>query len=209
MLRLSLILLARPLPVDDECQDSRWRWCKGCLGALDGTHIEARVPDSDKGSYRNRKGQISTKVPPMVVYCVMLYIDLRALKFQGYHLKEWDRGNGGPQSPHELFNLRHASARNVIERTFGLLKTRWGILRSSSYYPIRVQNQIIVACCLLHNFVRMEMPDDPLEGELSDEVDMPVDHGIEVVSTLDAIPQWTSWRDALAIDMYTEWTRRR
>ncbi|KAL0396475.1 UNVERIFIED_CONTAM: hypothetical protein Scaly_0095900 [Sesamum calycinum] len=80
-----------------------------------------------------------------------------------YHLKEWDRGTGGPQSPRELFNLRHASARNVIERTFGLLKTRWGILRSPSYYPIRVQNQIIVACCLLHNFVRMEMLDDPLE----------------------------------------------
>ncbi|KAL0430948.1 UNVERIFIED_CONTAM: hypothetical protein Sradi_0720800, partial [Sesamum radiatum] len=54
-----------------------------------------------------------------------------------YHLKEWDRGTGGPQSSRELFNLRHASARNVIERTFGLLKTRWGILRSPSYYPIR------------------------------------------------------------------------
>ncbi|KAL0423177.1 UNVERIFIED_CONTAM: hypothetical protein Sradi_0852500 [Sesamum radiatum] len=105
-----------------------------------------------------------------------------------YHLKEWDRGTGGPQSPRELFNLRHASARNVIERTFGLLKTRWGILRSPSYYPIRFQNQIIVACCLLHNFVRMEMPDDPFEGELPDEVDMSIDHEIEVVSTLDATP---------------------
>ncbi|KAL0296201.1 UNVERIFIED_CONTAM: hypothetical protein Sradi_6672200 [Sesamum radiatum] len=126
-----------------------------------------------------------------------------------YHLKEWDRGYGGPQFPRELFNPRHASARNVIERTFGLLKTRWGILRSPSYYPIRVQNQIIVACCLLHNFVRMEMPDDPLEGKLPDEADMPVDHGVEVVSTLDATPQWTFWRDALATDMYTEWTHRR
>ncbi|KAL0340077.1 UNVERIFIED_CONTAM: hypothetical protein Sradi_4524500 [Sesamum radiatum] len=93
-----------------------------------------------------------------------------------YHLKKWDRGNGGPQAPRELFNLRHASTQNVIERTFGLLKTCWGILRSPSYYPIKVQNQIIVACCLLHNFLRMEMPDDPLEGELPDEVDMPIDH---------------------------------
>ncbi|KAL0382915.1 UNVERIFIED_CONTAM: hypothetical protein Scaly_0578800 [Sesamum calycinum] len=62
VLRLSLILLARPLPVDDECQDSRWRWIKGCLGALDGTLIEVRVPDSDKERYRNRKGQISTNI---------------------------------------------------------------------------------------------------------------------------------------------------
>ncbi|KAL0301353.1 UNVERIFIED_CONTAM: hypothetical protein Sradi_6412100 [Sesamum radiatum] len=252
VLRLSSILLARPLPVDDECQDSRWRWFKGCLGALDGTHIEVCVPDSDKGRYRNRKGQISTNVLGLCnIEGMFTYVlsgwegsaaDGRVLRdavhrpagvkvptgnyylcdngygnvegfltpYRGvrYHLKEWDRGNGGPQCPRELFNLRHASARNVIERTFGLLKTRWGILRSPSYYPIRVQNQIIVACCLLHNFVRMEMPDDPLEGELPNEADMPVDHVIEVVSTLDATPQWTAWRDALATDMYTEWTHR-
>ncbi|KAL0358372.1 UNVERIFIED_CONTAM: hypothetical protein Sangu_0686600, partial [Sesamum angustifolium] len=36
--------------------------CEGCLGALDGTLIEVRVPDSDKGRYRNRRGQISTNV---------------------------------------------------------------------------------------------------------------------------------------------------
>ncbi|KAL0404489.1 UNVERIFIED_CONTAM: hypothetical protein Sradi_2089700 [Sesamum radiatum] len=34
----------------------------GCLGALDGTHVEVRVPNSDKGRYRNRKGQVSTNV---------------------------------------------------------------------------------------------------------------------------------------------------
>ncbi|KAL0301864.1 UNVERIFIED_CONTAM: hypothetical protein Sradi_6463200, partial [Sesamum radiatum] len=35
---------------------------QGCLVALDGTHIEVRVPDSDKGRYQNKKGQISTNV---------------------------------------------------------------------------------------------------------------------------------------------------
>ncbi|GFP81874.1 putative nuclease harbi1 [Phtheirospermum japonicum] len=38
-----------------------------------------------------------------------------------YHLKEWE-GNT-PTNYKELYNLRHSSARNVIERTFGLLKT--------------------------------------------------------------------------------------
>ncbi|KAL0352271.1 UNVERIFIED_CONTAM: hypothetical protein Scaly_1615800 [Sesamum calycinum] len=126
-----------------------------------------------------------------------------------YHLKEWDRSTRGPQSPQELFNLRHASARNMIEQTFGLLKTRWGILRSPPYYLIRVQNQIIVAYCLLHNFIRMEMPDAPLELELPDEVDTSNDHIIDFMSTLDATPQWTSWRDELATNMYTEWICRR
>ncbi|KAL0295555.1 UNVERIFIED_CONTAM: hypothetical protein Sangu_2507200 [Sesamum angustifolium] len=41
-----------------------------------------------------------------------------------YHLREWDRGTGGPRNKEELFNLKHSSARNVIERTFGLLKRK-------------------------------------------------------------------------------------
>ncbi|MBA0614788.1 hypothetical protein Godav_015034 [Gossypium davidsonii] len=50
-------------------------------------------------------------------------------------------------------NLKHSSAHNVIKRCFGLLKPRWGILRIPSFYPIRVHNRIIIACCLLHNFI--------------------------------------------------------
>ncbi|KAK4408047.1 protein HUA2-LIKE 2 [Sesamum angolense] len=70
-----------------------------------------------------------------------------------YHLKEWDRGGGGPQNAHELFSLRPVVAQNVIERSFGLLKTRWGILQTPSYYFINVQNCIVIACCLLHNYM--------------------------------------------------------
>lgn len=33
---------------------------KGCLGALDGTHIHVLVSNEDKPRYRNRKGQIAT-----------------------------------------------------------------------------------------------------------------------------------------------------
>ena len=39
-----------------------------------------------------------------------------------YH--EWRRGNEQPHSREELFNMKHASARNVIERAFGLLRMR-------------------------------------------------------------------------------------
>ncbi|KAL0298213.1 UNVERIFIED_CONTAM: hypothetical protein Scaly_3070200 [Sesamum calycinum] len=33
-----------------------------------------------------------------------------------YHLKEWESGNNTPQNHQEFFNMKHASARNVIER---------------------------------------------------------------------------------------------
>jgi len=50
--------------------------------------------------------------------------------YQGtrYHTNEWI-GNT-PQSYKELFNLHHASAQNAIERSFGILKKRWSILRT-------------------------------------------------------------------------------
>ena len=55
-----------------------------------------------------------------------------------YHLSEWR--NGYARISHEeYFNMKHASARNVIERCFGVLKMRWAILRSPSFYPIKTQ----------------------------------------------------------------------
>ena len=43
-----------------------------------------------------------------------------------YHLSEW-RDGSIPVTPEEQFNMKHASARNVIERCFGILKMRWAI----------------------------------------------------------------------------------
>ncbi|KAL0311986.1 UNVERIFIED_CONTAM: hypothetical protein Sradi_5597900 [Sesamum radiatum] len=122
-----------------------------------------------------------------------------------YHLKEWDRGGGGPQNAQELFNLRHAAARNGIERAFGLLKRRWGILRSPSYYSLDVQNLIVVACCLLHNYVRMEMPDDPFDSEVPEHQNNPYALETEFVSSIETSTAWTAWRDELASNMFAEY----
>ncbi|XP_057774824.1 uncharacterized protein LOC130993805 [Salvia miltiorrhiza] len=82
-----------------------------------------------------------------------------------YHLKEWGPNSGRPQNKEELFNLRHSKARNVIERAFGILKMRWGILRSTTFYPIKIQNRLIMAAFLINNFIRSEMAIDPIEQQ--------------------------------------------
>jgi hypothetical protein len=101
-----------------------------------------------------------------------------------YHLAEWGRAgiryillnlNPSPKFIHvyyyrpttkeELFNLRHASARNVIERIFGVLKRRFRILHIAPEYNLEVQARIPVALSALHNFIRIH---DPEEGSLSD-----------------------------------------
>ena len=61
------------------------------------------------------------------------------------------------QQMREFFNMKHALARNVIERCFGLLKIQWDILRSPSCYPIKAQCCIIIDYCLNHNLIRREL----------------------------------------------------
>jgi DDE superfamily endonuclease len=79
-----------------------------------------------------------------------------------YHLKEQRLASQKPENYKELFNLRHASLRNVIERIFGVVKRKYQILRTPSEYSIETQTRIILACCALHNYVRS------IEGEQAD-----------------------------------------
>uniref|UniRef100_A0A668S746 DDE Tnp4 domain-containing protein n=1 Tax=Oreochromis aureus TaxID=47969 RepID=A0A668S746_OREAU len=51
-----------------------------------------------------------------------------------------------------LFNRHHAKARIIIERTFGILKTRWRsiFLRALDIQPLFAP-KVVGACCILHN----------------------------------------------------------
>jgi hypothetical protein len=44
--------------------------------------------------------------------------------------------------------------RNVIERSFGVLKMKWRILLNLPSYPMPKQSKIIMGCMALHNFIR-------------------------------------------------------
>ena len=124
---------------------------------------------------------------------------------QRYHLTEWREGHM-PTRAAEFFNMKHSAARNVIERCFGLLKLRWAILRSPAFYPLKTQCKIILACCLLHNHCRNEMPIDPLEELLVEEID---DIEADPITTVESSPQWSQWRDNLATEMFDEWQANR
>lgn len=67
-----------------------------------------------------------------------------------YHLKQFD--TKGPENLHEIFNYHHSCLRNVVERSFGVLKSKWQILKGIPFYPMEKQSKIIVACFALHNF---------------------------------------------------------
>jgi hypothetical protein len=73
-----------------------------------------------------------------------------------YHLKEWERARRRPLNKEELFNLRHASLRNVIERIFGVVKKRFPLLDSMNLHQYDLQLQITLVRCavVLHNVIR-------------------------------------------------------
>ncbi|PPE01752.1 hypothetical protein GOBAR_DD01191 [Gossypium barbadense] len=62
VIRLQDVLFKKPEPITTDSSDTRWKWFKNCLGALDGTHIKIRVPTVDKPRYRTRKGDIATNM---------------------------------------------------------------------------------------------------------------------------------------------------
>ena len=70
-----------------------------------------------------------------------------------YHLPEFRQGVM-PRGKKELFNYSHSSLRNVIERSFGVLKMKWRILLDLPSYPMQKQSHIIIACMAMHNFIR-------------------------------------------------------
>ena len=66
-----------------------------------------------------------------------------------------------PANKEELFNLRHASARNVIERIFGVIKRCFRILLLPPEYSIDIQAYIPVALCVIHNIIKSHSDPDP------------------------------------------------
>ncbi|XP_041989939.1 uncharacterized protein LOC121741295 [Salvia splendens] len=124
-----------------------------------------------------------------------------------YHLQEWGPAVMVPENPKEMYNMRHTKARNVIERAFAVVKMRWGILRSASFYPITTQIRLILSCFLLHNFIRDQMTVDPIEQELDVEhihlglEEEQPEHNV-YVDTVEPTPAWNNKRNELAETMW-------
>ncbi|CAI0474831.1 unnamed protein product [Linum tenue] len=93
------------------------------------------------------------------------------------------RGSG-PRTPEEMFNMRHATARNSIERAFA---------------------KIVNACCLLHNYIRGEVGADVWQRMYMDEDDSEepalVDDD-DLIMHIQPTAKWTQFRNNLAQDMW-------
>jgi hypothetical protein len=110
-------------------------------------------------SYPNRKGYLAS------------------YKGQRYHITEFQNA-GQPIGLKELFNHAHSSLRNVIARSFGVLKMKWRILLKMPSYSMEKQSKIIITCMALHNFIRdSNLNDNNFDTLASDETYVDGDAG--------------------------------
>jgi hypothetical protein len=94
---------------------------------------------------------------------------LAPYKGQRYHVLEF-QNSSQPIGLKEVFNHAHSSLRNIIERSFGVLKMKWRILLNVSRYSMEKQKKIIIACMALHNFIRdSNSSDEDFDRVASDE----------------------------------------
>ncbi|KZZ93606.1 Transposase, IS4-like protein [Ascosphaera apis ARSEF 7405] len=131
-----------------------------------------------------------------------------------YHLKEFT--NRGPETPRELFNKRHATKRNVIERTFGVFKNRFAIYRRLHVkLAISLQVKLAYALTCLHNMINAygqaeHLLDEAQRAEVSvpeedndDEEDAEEDDDEVLQDQAEGID-----RDAIAQAMWTDYLEK-
>ncbi|XP_024030749.1 putative nuclease HARBI1 [Morus notabilis] len=144
-----------------------------------------------------------------------------------YHLADYRRRTGGFQGPRDIFNYKHSSLRNCIDRTFGVWKARFPILRRpNNSYPMKKQVKIPVACAILHNFIHIVSEGDPLLNQYyrdgvpvseidpnntdefdDDDYDGNVPEGPVVTGASVSHIEMSRFRDRLANEMWVEYKK--
>ena len=84
---------------------------------------------------------------------------LSPYKGERYHFQNFNTG-GGARGPQELFNHNHSSLRNIIERSFSALKSRFAVLKKMTNFTLRTQAKMVVGSCVIDNFIKLAGVED-------------------------------------------------
>nr|KAJ0213570.1 hypothetical protein LSAT_V11C400227530 [Lactuca sativa] len=127
---------------------------KNCIGAVDGTHVRASVPQNEEAKYIDKYYIVDAGYPNTRGYLA----PHKGTNIH-YYLPDFRRGHSAavrePHGPKDKFNYLHSSLRNIIEQTFGEWKARWTLLRDMHVnYKYKNQVKIMIASMAIHNYIR-------------------------------------------------------
>lgn len=122
-----------------------------------------------------------------------------------YHLNEQKLASLKPANAKELFNLRHASLRNIIERIFGVVKRRFQIFDNAPEYSQAMQIDIAYAAMRLHNFIKSHPGNE--EDIYYTQIDIPDDAGRQggIPTTQSSSAQMNNLRDRMAAKIWEDY----
>ncbi|KAI3702249.1 hypothetical protein L6452_27979 [Arctium lappa] len=128
-------------------------------------------------------GAIGFPFPPPDKYylCDAAYTNTRGFMAPYRNVRYWlgDFRRRRAINKYEKFNHSHAKLRNVIERSYGVLKARFPILKRMVPFSLEVQRDVVIACFAVHNFIRKEGLSDELFSEYDQTNDQGDDDGDE------------------------------
>ncbi|KAK7314853.1 hypothetical protein VNO77_33381 [Canavalia gladiata] len=181
----------------------------GWEGSVTDSHVLRAVLDDPDQNF--------PQIPQGKYYLVdMGYLNTEGFiaPFQGvrYQHYEYRGANQLPRNAKELFNHRHCFLRNAILRSFNVLKARFPILKLAPQYSFHIQRDIVIAACVLHNFIRREERNDWLFSSVGGE---PVDETTDLdelpdVQLLSSIQEQLAFslRDSIAAAMWDDFLNK-
>ncbi|KAK2868835.1 hypothetical protein Q7C36_000706 [Tachysurus vachellii] len=165
----------------------------GVIGCIDGCHISIKRPSTpDAEEYRNRKNWFSINVQgvctPIMQFSNIvarwkgathdsrifqnssLYAHLEGGQHSGIIL-----GDSGYAQNNFLFtpsSCTHIRTRGIVERMFGVWKSRFQCLRRTLRFEPRRCCIVIIAAAVLHNYIKHGWPDPEMEDD--SDLDIPI-----------------------------------
>ncbi|KAL6565492.1 hypothetical protein OROHE_004547 [Orobanche hederae] len=215
-----------PTPEKIVGSERYWPWFKDCVGAIDDTHVRAALPVSIQGRFRSRKDHPTQNVLAVVDFDLKFTYKKWMSKYYlvdggygirkgfippylgvRYHLREYN--NHEPENKEELFNLRHSSIRTAIERAFGVLKIRFPLLDTKKYLSYRKQIDVVIATCVLHNYIMCVDPNDTIfMNAMAQDTTVNPQRERTAREVRNESSEWSTKRDAIAQAMYADSTIR-
>ncbi|XP_062100934.1 uncharacterized protein LOC133806867 [Humulus lupulus] len=134
---------------------------KVAIGALDGTIVGAIIPLDKQIAYRGRGRGWEGVVHDSRVLKEIVANPNNCFPFPS--LRDYRRRRAVTKE--ERFNHAYAQLRNVIERSFGVLKARFLILDKMAPYEFHVQRDVVIACFAINNFIKKERINDEVYNQ--------------------------------------------
>nr|CAI5819401.1 unnamed protein product [Callosobruchus analis] len=143
--------------------NNKWNF-PNCIGALDGKHVILSSPIHSGSEFINYKGTFSIVMMALVDAEYCFYVDIGcqgqisdvaddAFSLSQYLMKPYP-GTHKKGSKERHFNYRLSRARRFVENVFGIMSSIFRVLRKPMLLNPQKATNIVMACSLLHNFLR-------------------------------------------------------